>query len=188
LISSLESFVSEGLIGWYGISTDNPTQAERFATGPHCTAAQLQLNVLDDNPDMLAVCDRRDLAALCRSPLAMGLLGGRYTSASTLPRNDVRGQPPAWLRWFTDGHPNVDYLRRIDAVRDLLTAGGRTLAQGAIAWTWARHGRAISLAGFRNAIQVEDNAGALGHGPLEPAEYAAIERVLGRAPERAASQ
>jgi aryl-alcohol dehydrogenase-like predicted oxidoreductase len=107
-------------------------------------------------------------------------LGGRYTSASTLPRNDVRGRPPAWLRWFTDGHPNVDYLQRIDAVRDLLTAGGRTLAQGAIAWIWARDDRAIPLAGFRNASQVEDNAGALRYGPLDADEYATVERILGR--------
>ena len=176
----MESFVTEGLIGWYGVSTDVPAQAERFAAGPHCTAMQLQLNVLDDNPDMLAFCDRPDLAALCRSPLAMGLLGGRYTAASTLPADDVRGQPPGWLRWFTDGHPNVEFLQRIDAVRDTLTTGGRTLAQGAIAWIWARHPRAIPLPGFRNVIQVEDNAGALAHGQLEPGDYAAIERTLGR--------
>ena len=180
LIAALESFVAEGLIGWYGVSTDDPGQAERFATGPHCTAVQLQLNVLDDNPDMLAVCDRHDLAALCRSPLAMGLLGGRYTAASTLPADDIRGQSPAWLRWFADGHPNVEFLRRIDTVRDTLTAGSRSLAQGSIAWIWARHARTIPLPGFRNTIQVEDNAGALSYGPLEPGEYAAIERTLGR--------
>jgi aryl-alcohol dehydrogenase-like predicted oxidoreductase len=110
----------------------------------------------------------------------MGLLGGRYTAASTLPADDIRGQSPAWLRWFADGHPNVEFLRRIDTVRDTLTAGSRSLAQGSIAWIWARHARTIPLPGFRNTIQVEDNAGALSYGPLEPGEYAAIERTLGR--------
>jgi aryl-alcohol dehydrogenase-like predicted oxidoreductase len=180
LITALEGFVAEGLIAWYGISTDDPAQATRFAAGAHCTAAQLQLSVLDDNAEMLAVCDRCDLAALCRSPLAMGLLGGRYTAASVLPADDIRGQPPAWLRWFTDGRPNAEYLERVEAIRELLTADGRTVAQGAIGWIWARHSRTIPLPGFRNTAQAEENAAALIRGALAPEVYAAINSVLER--------
>jgi aryl-alcohol dehydrogenase-like predicted oxidoreductase len=183
LLAALEALVGEGLIGWYGVSTDDPALAEVFADGTHCTAMQLQLNVLDDNPAMLAVCDRHDLAALCRSPLAMGLLGGRYSAASTLPADDIRGRQPEWLRWFADGRPNPDFPRRIDTIRGLLTAGGRTLAQGALGWIWAHHQRTIPLPGFRNTTQVEENLGALRHEPLSPAEHAAVERTLGREPQ-----
>jgi diketogulonate reductase-like aldo/keto reductase len=65
LVAALEEVVAEGLVRWYGISTDDPTRVDLFATGPHCTAVQLQLNVFDDNPAALAACDRHDLAALC---------------------------------------------------------------------------------------------------------------------------
>ncbi len=180
LAGTLEDLAEEGLIGWYGVSTDDPAQAELLAAGPHCTAIQLQLNVLDDNPMMLEVCDRHDLAALCRSPLAMGLLGGRYTATSQLPANDVRGQAPPWMRWFTDGHPTPEFLTRADAVRTTLTAGGRTPAQGALAWIWAHHPRAIPLPGFRNTTQVEDNAAALHATPMTQAEHDLIENTLGR--------
>jgi aryl-alcohol dehydrogenase-like predicted oxidoreductase len=183
LIGTLEDLAGEGLIGWYGVSTDDPAQAERFAAGPHCTAMQLQLNVLDDNPGMLAACDRHDLAALCRSPLAMGLLGGRYTAASTLPADDIRGRQPEWLRWFVDGRPHPEFLRRVEAVRGLLTADGRTLAQGAFGWIWAHHPRTIPIPGFRNTTQVEENLGALGHGPLRTDQHAAVEETLGREPQ-----
>jgi aryl-alcohol dehydrogenase-like predicted oxidoreductase len=71
----------------------------------------------------------------------------------------------------------------MDAVRDILTGHGRTVAQGAIASIWSRHKRSIPLPGFRNSAHVEDNAGALDHGPLEPDECAAIEVALGRADE-----
>jgi aryl-alcohol dehydrogenase-like predicted oxidoreductase len=180
LVAALEEVVAEGLVRWYGISTDDPTRVDLFATGPHCTAVQLQLNVFDDNPAALAACDRHDLAALCRSPLAMGLLGGRYNADTALPPDDIRGLAPDWLRWFTDGRPNADFLAQIDVVRDILTGDGRTLAQGALGWIWARHPRAIPLPGFRNVAQVEENASALERGPLSERNYLEVQRALGR--------
>ena len=62
----------------YGWSTDFADRVEFFAGGAHCTAIQLQLNVLDDNPAVLAVCEEHNLAAINRGPLAMGLLTGKY--------------------------------------------------------------------------------------------------------------
>lgn len=178
LVAALEDVVEEGLVRWYGISTDDPTRIELVATGRHCTAVQLQLNVLDDNPEVLAACDRHDLAALCRSPLAMGLLGGRYTAQSVLPSDDIRGAGPDWLRWFTDGRPDPDMLERITIVRDLLRADGRSMAQGALGWIWARHPRTVPLPGFRNLAQVADNAGALDKGPLSLETFTQIEQTL----------
>lgn len=181
IIAVLEDLVAEGSIGWWGVSTDDPTTAGLFASGAHCTAIQLQLNVLDDNPAMLQVCEDNDLAALCRSPLAMGLLGGRYTAASCLPIDDIRARQPEWLRWFAEGRPDPGYLARLQAVRTTLTSGGRSLAQGALGWIWAHNDRAIPVPGFRNSEQVDDNTGALAHGPLAPDLHAAIEAGLGRA-------
>ena len=48
---TLEELVAEGKIRAYGWSTDFVDRAEVFSQGPKCTAIQLQLNVLDDNPD-----------------------------------------------------------------------------------------------------------------------------------------
>ena len=182
LVATLEDLADEGLIDWYGVSTDDPGQAEAIARGPRCTAVQVQLNVLDDNPAMLDLAERHDLAALCRSPLAMGLLGGRYTATSRLPEHDIRGRQPEWLRWFTDGSPTPDFLARADSVREILTAAGRTPAQGALAWIWAHHAHAIPLPGFRDSAQVQDNAGALHATPMSAGEHDRIETILGRTP------
>jgi aryl-alcohol dehydrogenase-like predicted oxidoreductase len=180
LVAALEDAVTEGLVRWYGISTDDPTRVDLFATGPHCTAVQLQLNMLDDNPAVLAACDRHDLAALCRSPLAMGLLGGHYDTTSVLPADDIRGSAPDWLRWFSNGRPDDTLLARIDTVRGLLTEDGRTLAQGALGWIWAHHPRTIPLPGFRNTQQVEENAAALTTGPLPSVAYRLVAQALQR--------
>ena len=69
---TLEALVKEGKIRAYGWSTDFPERAEVFAQGPKCAAIQLQLNVLDDNPPVIELCEKYDLAALNRGPLAMG--------------------------------------------------------------------------------------------------------------------
>ncbi|MFI5916076.1 aldo/keto reductase [Dactylosporangium sp. NPDC051541] len=182
LIPTLESLVDEGLIRAYGWSTDFPERADAFAAaGPRCATIQADLSVLRGSFEVLPVAAKHDLGVIIRGPLAMGLLGGRYTAGSELPRDDVRGLSPEWMTYFTDGRPTPAFLTRIAAIRDILTADGRTLAQGALAWLWAYDARTVPIPGGRTVAQVEENAGALAHGPLTPAELADVERLLGRA-------
>jgi aryl-alcohol dehydrogenase-like predicted oxidoreductase len=39
----------------------------------------------------------------------------------------------------------------------------------------------VPIPGFRTPVQVEENCGALGHGPLTAAQLAEIDQLLGRA-------
>ncbi len=75
------------------------------------------------------------------------------------------------------------YAERLDAVRDLLRTGGRTLAQGALGWLWARSARTMPIPEFRSVGQVEENAGALTRGPLPARAMEEIEAALRRDPE-----
>jgi len=70
----LEGLVREGKIRAYGWSTDSPELAQVFVEGEHCAAIQHDLNVILDAPEMLTLCERRDLASVNRSPLARGAL------------------------------------------------------------------------------------------------------------------
>jgi aryl-alcohol dehydrogenase-like predicted oxidoreductase len=181
LRDTLESLVAAGKIRAYGWSTDFPDRARVFAQGANCAAIQVELNVLDDAPDILEVCDEYDLAAINRGPLAMGLLTGKYKPSSTLPSDDVRGpNAPEWMKYFKDGQPNPEWLNQVNAVGEILRSGGRTLAQGAIAWLWGRSGHNIPIPGYRNVAQVEENCGALAFGALTEAQVREIDEVLGR--------
>ncbi len=178
---TLEELVKEGKIRAYGWSTDFAKSAEFFAQGEKCTSIQLQLNVFESNPDVLAVCEKYDLAAINRGPLAMGLLTGKYTAETKPSIDDVRGlKSPDWMKYFKDGQPNPEFLKRREAVRDILTSGGRTVAQGALAWLWARSPKAIPIPGFRTVAQVEENCRAMEFGPLDAAQMRAIDSILGR--------
>ncbi|HDQ44106.1 MAG TPA: aldo/keto reductase [bacterium] len=178
---TLEDLVREGRIRAYGWSTDFPDRAEVFARGEHCTAIQLQLNVLDDNPEMIALCEKYNLAAINRGPLAMGLLTGKYSAATQVSAEDVRGEKsPGWMKYFTDGKPSPEWLAMRMAVRETLTAGGRTVAQGALAWLWARSPQTLPIPGFRTVRQVEENVRALAFGPLTPEQMREIAGILDR--------
>lgn len=176
----LEELVAEGKIRSYGWSTDDPDRPTAMA-GPHYGAVQHEVNVLSDAPRMFAVVEEHGWASLNRGPLAMGLLSAKYTADTRIGGADVRGEAPVWVKYFRDGRPDSTWLERRDAVRDILTSGGRTLAQGALAWLWARSPRTVPIPGFRTVAQVEENAGALAHGPLTAAQVHEMDTVLGRA-------
>jgi aryl-alcohol dehydrogenase-like predicted oxidoreductase len=178
---TLEDLVQEGKIRAYGWSTDFPDRAEVFAQGPNCTAIQLQLNVLDDNPAVIVICERHNLAAINRGPLAMGLLTGKYSAETKASIDDVRGEKsPEWMKYFVNGQPNPEWLTKRDAIREILTSNGRTVAQGALAWLWARSAQTLPIPGFRTVQQVEENGGAMRFGPLTPEQMREIADLLGR--------
>ena len=181
LRDACEGLVGEGLIRAYAWSTDDPVRAAVFAEGPHCVAVQHALNVLQDAPAMLRLCEEAGLASINRSPLAMGLLAGKRRDGQVLEAGDIRSRPPAWLQGFGAGSgADPEWLARVDALREILTSGGRTLAQGALAWLWARSPRTVPIPGFRSVAQAEENAGALEKGALPGGQLAEVERLLGR--------
>jgi aryl-alcohol dehydrogenase-like predicted oxidoreductase len=178
---TLEELAKEGKIRSYGWSTDFPERAHVFAQGPKCSAVQLQLNVLDDNPGMIALCEKENLAALNRGPLAMGLLTDKYTTEIKIAVDDVRGEKsPEWMKYFKEGKPDPDWSSQRDAIREILTSKGRSIAQGALAWNWARSEKTLPIPGFRTIAQVQENAGAMQFGPLTTGQMNEINKLLGR--------
>ncbi len=178
---TLEELVREGKIRAYGWSTDFPDRAEVFAQGENCTSIQLELNVLDENPAVIDICEKYNLAAINRGPLAMGLLTGKYTASTQPSTDDVRGEKsPEWMKYFKDGKPSPEYFKKVEGIREILTSDGRSLPQGALGWLWARSEQTIPIPGFRTVKQVEENCGALELGPLDADQLREINSLLGR--------
>jgi aryl-alcohol dehydrogenase-like predicted oxidoreductase len=179
LRDALEDLVQEGKIRSYGWSTDQVKNARLFAEGQHCTAIQQHFNILEGNADLLAFCEAVNLASINRGPLGMGLLSGKYANAAApLPADDVRGAGHAWLSLFRGGYADQTAQERLSAIRDVLTSAGRTMAQGALAWLWARSPNTIPIPGFKGMRQAEENARAMEFGPLTPTQMGEIARIL----------
>jgi len=157
---ALEELVSEGKIRYYGWSTDNVESARIFSRGKHCTAIQHQLNIFYDAPAMLDLCESENLAAINRGPLARGLLSGKYGMDAAFAPDDMRSDAGFRKTWMEKVLPGLDKIRSI------LTADGRTTAQGALAWIWARSAKTIPIPGIRTRAQARENAEAMKFGPL----------------------
>ena len=163
----------------YGWSTDRTDAVRAFSTSPRCGTVQMQLNVFEVNADLLALCDELNLASINRGPLGMGVLTGKFAPGATFKDDDVRTHAK-WAAAFKDGRPNPEWLKRLESIREVLTSGGRSLGQGALAWIWARSGKTVPIPGFKTVKQVEENCKAMEFGPLTPGQMAEIDRILGR--------
>jgi aryl-alcohol dehydrogenase-like predicted oxidoreductase len=177
----LDELVSEGSIRAYCWSTDSLERGERWLARPGYTAIQHNLNVFEDSPALLELCERENLASINRNPLAMGFLSGKYTKDTRVSPDDFRASGIEWVAVFDEnGAPRAEWLAKLDSVREILSSNGRTLVQGAIAWIWGRSEKTIPIPGIKTAAQAEENAGAMQFGPLTPAQVAEIDAILGR--------
>ncbi len=169
----LEKLVAEGKIRCYGWSTSNPARAGVFAEGPNCAAIQYKCNLLERAAGMLALCEGADLASVVRGPLASGLLTGKYNGGSQLAQDDIRS-----IWWDLKRGREAEQLNLLDALREVLTQDGRTLAQAALGWLWALSDGVIPIPGFRTVQQVEELGAALELGPLTEAQMQEIDQIL----------
>jgi aryl-alcohol dehydrogenase-like predicted oxidoreductase len=118
---------------------------------------------------LLEVCRQLDVTLIAYSPLAQGLLTGKYTPKNPPP--GVRGR--RYGRALGKVQPLVSLLRDLGAVH-----GGKTPAQVALNWTICKD--AVPIPGAKNARQAMDNAGALGW-RLSPEQVQALDRASAQA-------
>jgi aryl-alcohol dehydrogenase-like predicted oxidoreductase len=178
VIDVLEELVAAGKVRWYGSSVSDPAIVRAMAEGPHMVAVEHELNVLRGELETLSVAEDLGLASLNRTPLAMGLLSGRYRPDALPAADDVRRNSP-WWDFFDESGAMERWLERIADVRAELTADGRSLVQGALGWIWGRSAATLPLPGFRTVAQVEENVGAAEYGPLPAERMERIRKILG---------
>jgi aryl-alcohol dehydrogenase-like predicted oxidoreductase len=174
---TLEELVAEGKIRVYGWSTDFSERARIFAEGRNCCAFQHQENMFLDNVEMISLCEEREIASINRGPLAMGLLTGKFIESSELPEDDIRHD------WEFGKGELRDQLKKLEEIREVLTSDGRTLAQAALGWLWARSESTIPIPGFKTIQQIEENIQGLEFGPLSEEQMGAIEGLIDRSSE-----
>jgi L-glyceraldehyde 3-phosphate reductase len=119
---------------------------------------------------LLDVLGREGIGCIAFSPLAQGVLTGKYL-----------GGVPAGSRASLDGSLSASQisepvLAHVQALNQIARARGQTLAQLALSWA-LRDPRVTSvLIGASSVAQLEENLGAAGHSGFTDDELAAIDR------------
>jgi aryl-alcohol dehydrogenase-like predicted oxidoreductase len=170
-MDALADAVDAGLTRVVGVSNYDAEQMRRAhdalaRRGVPLASNQVQYNLLHRDPErtgLLKLCHELGVTLIAYSPLAKGLLTGKYT-----PEN-----PPAGLRGRT---VRANTLARIQPLIGLLAEiGGRygkTPSQVALNWIICKG--AVPIPGAKNARQAQENAAALGW-RLTAGEVAALD-------------
>lgn len=148
-----------GLAKAVGVSNYDKNQMQRAVTtlARHAiplASNQVEYNLLNRSVEkngLLARCQELGIRLIAYSPLAMGLLTGKYDTAN----------PPPGMR----AGKYAAILKDLPALIKLMTRigqdnGGKTLAQVAINWCICKG--SLPIPGAKNVRQAEDNAGAAG--------------------------
>lgn len=144
-------------------------------------SSQPQYSLLHREPEraLFPLCARSGISQIVWSPLAQGLLTGKYAPGAPVPTDSRAADDsmkgflrPAWFR------PEV--LRAIQALRPLADQVGLTLAQFSLAWVLRQPNVAAAIIGASRPEQVDENVAASGHSlPADLVSHA--EKLLGDA-------
>ncbi len=180
IFDALDVMVQDGKVGSFGWSTDFPENASPQADRLNFTAVEHAMNVFLPASGMCELAKENNLVALIRSPLAMGVLTGKYDANTRFAKDDIRNTGDSSNTYLKDGRITDIALSQREALRDILQSNGRSIAQGALAWLWARSDNTMPIPGIRTAEQATDLCGALETGSLTPEQMVEIEQILER--------
>ncbi|MFI6770491.1 aldo/keto reductase [Streptomyces sp. NPDC050355] len=178
---ALDAAVRQGKALYAGLSNYPPDQMTRAASllrelGTPLLVNQDRYSMLDrgiERSGLLAASAEAGAGVIAFSPLAQGQLTDRYLNG--IPA----GSRAAIGHFLKPAALTEERLALLRALEKAAAERGNTLAQLALAWA-LRDARVTSvLVGASSVAQLEQNLGVLDVAPLEEAELAGLDRLLG---------
>ncbi|MGE5589495.1 MAG: aldo/keto reductase family protein [Bacillota bacterium] len=179
---ALDDLVTQGKVLYIGVSEWTAAQLmEGVATNRELgldpiTASQPVYNMLTRRieAEELPVAAREGIGIVAFSPLAQGVLTGKYRSGQ-IPSGSRAADPTVGK--FVNRYLTEANLAKVEKLRAIAQNRGISLAQLALAWILRQPAVSSVLVGATRTEQVDDNAGASGI-KLSGAELQAIEDAL----------
>lgn len=156
----LAQAIDEGMTKTVGVSNYNKNQMNRMndflvKNDKHLSSNQVIFNLINRKNELnglLDACHKNNITFIAYSPIAQGLLSGKYT----------QNNPPSGIRRLRYSRnllykiqPLINLLRDIGNNHD-----GKTPSQVALNWVICKG--AVPIPGAKTAHQAQENSGALG--------------------------
>jgi aryl-alcohol dehydrogenase-like predicted oxidoreductase len=126
--------------------------------------------------EVIPLCEREQISQIVWSPLAQGVLTGKYLPGAPAPA-DSRAASDS-MSGFIDRLIAPPVLEAVQRLRPVAEQAGLTMAQLALAWVLRQGNVASAIVGASRPEQVHANASASGIA-LDEATLAAIDGALG---------
>ncbi len=174
LLDGLADLYEQGLVKGVGLSNYGPKRLKwvhkRFSErGVAIASLQVQYSLLSTYPvtelGLKEVCDELGIKLIAYSPLALGLLTGKYSDKGAFPKG-IR----AIL--FRQLVPGIQPL--LACLREIAQSRNKTLSQVALNWCICKG--TIPIPGAKTVEQAKQNIGALGW-QLDSGEVATLDKV-----------
>jgi len=185
-LTALSDLVQQGKVLYYGVSQwsagqiAHATDMVRLSGGRLAPVASNQpvYNAVnrDLEKEVMPLCGREGIGLVVYSPLAQGLLTGKYKPGQPLPEGS-RAADPNQNQFLNKGELDQALLSRIDALNPIAERLGLSLSQLALAWCLRRPEVSSVIIGASKPSQVEDNAAAAGV-TLSPEDIAVVDSTL----------
>jgi voltage-dependent potassium channel beta subunit len=167
-IRALDDLIHQGKVVYWGFSEWPVEQIEkclqicgqRFY---HPKSSQPQYNLLhrDIESKIIPLCERAGIGQVVWSPLAQGVLTGKYKPGAPAPldsraKDDRQNQ---FIKRMTD---DQQLLAKVQKLAPLAAQAGCSMAQLALAWCLRQKNVSSCIIGATRPEQVDDNADASG--------------------------
>lgn len=174
LLDGLADLYQQGLVKGVGLSNYGTKRLQlvhkKFADqGVPIATLQVQYSLLSTYPvtqlGIKEVCDDLGIQLIAYSPLALGLLTGKFSPAGPLPTG-IRG---LLFRYLLPGARSL-----LGCLREVASYRHKTMSQVAINWCICKG--TIPIPGAKTTQQAQENIGALGW-QLHPSEIAELDQA-----------
>ncbi len=175
-MAELVKFQEQGKIRYVGVSNFSDRQTAKAAAHGQVQSSQPRYNMVqrDAERDVLPYCLEKGIGVIAHSPLAKGLLTGKYRPAHRFPEGDERHDHPVY---------SPELMRRAissaNRLREWADDHDRTLAELAIAWTLAHPAVTSSIVGAKTPEQARLNAAAADW-QLSKSDLAHVDDLIGK--------
>lgn len=169
VLTAFDHLVRQGKILYYGVSEwsagelAHASDLTRMAGLYPIASNQPHYNILDRKIEkqVMPLCQREGIGIINFSPLAQGVLTGKYKPGEPLPQGS-RASDPRQNRFMDDRILGEQTLTKVQKLKSLADAEGLSLSQLALVWCLRNPILSSVIIGATKPEQVEENAKAAG--------------------------
>ena len=176
-MGALATAVQQGKALYVGLSSYSAKKTREAAAllrqmGIHCLIHQPSYSMLNRwiEPELLPALQEEGMGCIVFSPLAQGLLTGKYQQGIPADSRKAKGAAS-----FRDNYITPETLERIQKLSEIAARRGQSLAQMALAWVLRHPQVSSALIGASRISQLEENIAALSNLAFSAEEVAEID-------------